>query len=77
MKRQHGKDFAKQQHEEELGGDDKADRTRVRNREHARKTRLRKKDTIEGMKMRILELQREVNHQFNSCSLPGLFFFLF
>jgi hypothetical protein len=68
MKRQFGRDFAKQQQEEaELGGEDKAERTRVRNREHARKTRLRKKDTLEGMKMRVLELQREVNHQFNRC----------
>ena len=33
---------------------------RERNREHAKKTRLRKKALIDGMKLRLLELQNEV-----------------
>jgi hypothetical protein len=40
----------------------KAEKNRERNREHAKRTRLRKKEMIEGMKMRLLELQREVCH---------------
>jgi len=44
--------------EEELQGL-RADKNRERNREHAKRTRLRKKEMIEGMKMRLLELQRE------------------
>jgi len=37
----------------------KAEKNRERNREHAKRTRQRKKEMIEGMKMRLLELQRE------------------
>ena len=39
----------------------KAEKNRERNREHAKRTRLRKKVMIEGMKIRLLELQREVS----------------
>lgn len=39
--------------------EDKAERNRERNREHAKRTRLRKKEMIEGMKARLLDLQRE------------------
>eukprot|EP01031_Cornospumella_fuschlensis_P024606 gene24606-29727_t len=39
--------------------DSKAEKNRERNREHAKRTRLRKKEMIEGMKVRLLELQRE------------------
>lgn len=45
------------------GGEDDAERvlaSRERNREHAKKTRLRKKALLEGMKTRLLELQKEV-----------------
>jgi hypothetical protein len=49
----------------ESGDDDavgqRADKNRERNREHAKRTRLRKKEMIEGLKMRLLELQREVS----------------
>jgi hypothetical protein len=38
----------------------KAERNRERNREHAKKTRLRKKEMLESMKIRLMELQREV-----------------
>lgn len=38
----------------------KAEKNRERNREHAKRTRQRKKEMIEGMKMRLLDLQREV-----------------
>jgi len=37
------------------------EKTRERNREHAKKTRLRKKAFLEGMKLRLLELQNEVS----------------
>jgi len=37
----------------------KAEKNRERNREHAKRTRQRKKEMIEGMKMRLLDLQRE------------------
>lgn len=40
--------------------DHKAEKNRERNREHAKRTRQRKKEMIEGMKIRLLELQREV-----------------
>jgi len=39
---------------------DRQERSRERNREHAKKTRLRKKVLIEGMKDRLLDLQNEV-----------------
>lgn len=41
--------------------DNKAEKNRERNREHAKRTRLRKKEMIEGMKVRLLELQREAS----------------
>ncbi|RYH09007.1 bZIP transcription factor, partial [archaeon] len=48
--------------------ENKAERNRERNREHAKRTRLRKKEMIEGMKVRLLELQREVPMQIiNYC----------
>lgn len=44
----------------EMGdNDDIVEKHRERNREHAKKTRLRKKALIDGMKGRLLELQRE------------------
>ena len=36
------------------------EKARERNREHAKKTRLRKKASLEGLKARLLELQAEV-----------------
>lgn len=49
--------------------EDKAERNRERNREHAKRTRLRKKEMIEGMKARLLDLQREVSSYllYRSC----------
>ena len=41
----------------------RASKNRERNREHAKKTRLRKKEMIEGMKIRLLDLQKEVKQQ--------------
>ncbi len=38
----------------------KAEKNRERNREHAKRTRQRKKEMIESMKLHLLELQREV-----------------
>ena len=49
--------------EEEAKDDGPADTAaalRERNRKHAKKTRLRKKEMLEGMKDRLLELQIEV-----------------
>lgn len=50
--------------DEQMGSFDatesKAEKNRERNREHAKRTRQRKKEMIEGMKMRLLDLQREV-----------------
>ena len=40
--------------------DDRMLKSRERNREHAKKTRLRKKVGIDGMKQRLLDLQNEV-----------------
>ena len=40
--------------------EDTAEKSRERNREHAKKTRLRKKALLEGMKARLLYLQNEV-----------------
>jgi hypothetical protein len=77
MKRALDKDVPKSSFEEDphaLGNSDsleeKLNRTRERNREHARRTRIRKKEMIENMKMRLLELQREVR------SFVSLFTFL-
>jgi hypothetical protein len=47
--------------------EERAEKNRERNREHAKRTRLRKKDMIEGMKMRLLELQREVSDCLIKC----------
>jgi hypothetical protein len=63
MKRELGKDIPKSQEpefEDQDNLEEKLIRNRERNREHAKRTRLRKKEMIEGMKMRLLELQREV-----------------
>ena len=63
MKRVLGSDAPKSQLEQGImyeTPEQKAERNRERNREHAKKTRLRKKEMIEGMKIRLLELQREV-----------------
>lgn len=43
--------------------EERAEKNRERNREHAKRTRLRKKEMIEGMKMKLLELQREVSRK--------------
>ncbi len=43
-------------------GDDRIEKSRERNREHAKKTRLRKKVMLENLKGRLLELQNEVNN---------------
>jgi len=40
--------------------EDIIEKHRERNREHAKRTRLRKKALIDGMKGRLLELQKEV-----------------
>jgi hypothetical protein len=42
----------------------KAEKNRQRNREHAKKTRLRKKEMMEGLKSKLLELQQEVRFKF-------------
>ena len=39
--------------------DEKVEKSRERNREHAKRTRLRKKALIEGMKGKLLELQKD------------------
>lgn len=41
--------------------EDRMSKCRERNREHAKKTRLRKKMGLDGMKGRLLELQTEVS----------------
>ena len=43
------------------GDDEKTEKNRERNREHARKTRQRKKEMIEGTKGRLIEAHREVS----------------
>ena len=48
-------------HQHDHHVDDKVEKNRERNREHAKRTRLRKKEMMESMKMRLLELQREVS----------------
>lgn len=50
---------------------DKLGRNRARNKEHAKQTRLRKKNMIEGLKNKIIELQQEVIRIF----LNNTFFF--
>jgi len=49
---------------QDIDNDDRMEKSRERNREHAKKTRLRKKAQIEGMKERLLELQNEVRLAF-------------
>ena len=39
---------------------EKVEKNRERNREHAKRTRMRKKAILEGMKGRLVELQSEV-----------------
>jgi hypothetical protein len=41
--------------------EDRIEKSRERNREHAKKTRLRKKIMLETLKARLLELQAEVS----------------
>lgn len=50
------------------GEDDgeKGKKSRERNREHAKKTRLRKKVLLEGMKGKLVQLQSEVNFELTS-----------
>lgn len=72
MKRALGSDSPKNQCEGSASSqyesaEQKAERNRERNREHAKKTRLRKKEMIEGMKIRLLELQREVSQSCYLC----------
>jgi len=43
---------------------EKAEKNRMRNREHAKRTRLRKKEMMDGMKQHLIELQKEVNYFF-------------
>ena len=40
--------------------EERVEKSRERNREHAKRTRLRKKAVIEAMKGKLLELQKEV-----------------
>ena len=44
---------------EEVYSDEKIEKSRERNREHAKRTRLRKKALIEGMKGKLMDLQNE------------------
>ena len=44
----------------ENGDVEKVEKGRERNREHAKRTRLRKKAVLEGMKGKLMELQNEV-----------------
>ena len=44
----------------DVADNNKVEKNRERNREHAKRTRQRKKEMMEGMKIRLLELQREV-----------------
>lgn len=47
----------------------KAEKNRQRNREHAKKTRLRKKEMMEGLKSKLLELQQEVRLSYPEFSI--------
>lgn len=47
-------------HKDELYGTLTAEKHRERNRVHAKRTRQRKKEMTEAMKMRLLDLQKEV-----------------
>ena len=44
----------------DTGDVEKVEKGRERNREHAKRTRLRKKAVLEGMKGKLMELQNEV-----------------
>ena len=44
----------------DTGGVERVEKGRERNREHAKRTRLRKKAVLEGMKGKLMELQNEV-----------------
>lgn len=48
--------------ENEGSNDDRNEKCRERNREHAKRTRLRKKVMLESLKSRLLELQAEVRY---------------
>lgn len=43
---------------------DKIDRNRARNKEHAKKTRIRKKEMIENLKVKLADLQQEVRDHY-------------
>ena len=45
---------------DDAADESRLDKSRERNREHARRTRLRKKALMENMKTRLLDLQKEV-----------------
>ncbi len=53
--------------------DDKTEKNRERNREHAKRTRLRKKEMMESLKIQLQELQMEVKKQ-KTAFIP-LFYF--
>ena len=57
-------DHSEQDNAESIDGctDDRIEKSRERNREHAKKTRLRKKAMLETLKTRLVELQNEVNY---------------
>ena len=47
----------------DTGDVEKVEKGRERNREHAKRTRLRKKAVLEGMKGKLMELQNEVKRE--------------
>ena len=55
-----GKDEIFNDDDLENGEVEKVEKGRERNREHAKRTRLRKKAVLEGMKGKLMELQKEV-----------------
>lgn len=55
--------------------DDSVEKNRERNREHAKRTRLRKKVMLEGMKERLLFLQNQVS-SYLECFSGGIIHFL-
>jgi len=60
---------------EDEPGVDRSQRNRERNKEHARKTRLRKKEQLEGLKQRIGELEDEGNRLkagIRECSVASI-----
>ena len=50
---------------------EKVEKGRERNREHAKRTRLRKKAVLEGMKGKLMELQNEVS-RFRSIKINSV-----